>query len=78
MRIGGLTLLAAVLGATGAQAQKPPASLDAKGIDAWRAANIQADGWTLMHADGAALSYARRSAEPAEEGSLRVEVRREY
>jgi hypothetical protein len=78
MRILGLGLAAAALGVTGAHAQKPPATMDAKGIDAWRLANIEADGWTLMHADGDALSYVRRAADKAEDGSLRVDVRREY
>lgn len=78
MRILGLALLAAALGGPAAYAQRPPATMDAKGIDAWRVANIQADGWALMHADGSALSYVRRSGEAGEDGTLRVEVRREY
>ena len=78
MRSVGLGLLAAALFASGAFAQKPPETMDARGIDAWRVANIKADGWTLVHADAAALSYARHAAEKDPEGHLRIEVRREY
>jgi hypothetical protein len=78
MRIVGLGMSVMALCASAAFAQKPPETLDAKGIDAWRLANIDADGWTLMHADGEALSYARRAAEKDPEGYLRIEVRREY
>ena len=78
MRSVGLVLLAAVVVSSMAHAQKPPQTLDAKGIDAWRVANIQADGWTLIHADGAALSYARHAAEKDPDGFLNIEVRREY
>ena len=78
MRSVGLGLLAAAFAASAAHAQKPPETMDAKGIDAWRLANIEADGWTLIHADGAALSYARQAAERDPEGYRRIEVRREY
>ena len=67
--------------AMGAAATPPPASLDAKGVDAWRRAHIEADGWTLIHADGAALSYARAttgSLAPDKDGAIKVDVRREY
>lgn len=74
--------VAALLGvaAMGA-ATPPPASLDAPGVDAWRRAHIDAAGWTLMHADGAALSYARpadSSLAPDKDGVVKVDVRREY
>lgn len=60
----------------------PPATMDARGVDAWRQAYIQADGWTLMHADGAALSYARAGGpeglKPDASGVMKIDVRREY
>ena len=72
----------ALLLATPAAAQKvqPPATMDAKGVDAWLRTYIQADGWTLIHADGEAVSYARGTdgLKADENGLLRAEVRREY
>lgn len=59
----------------------PPATMDAKGIDAWRKATVDdAGGWALMHADGAALSYAGgpNGVAPDKDGFLHVDVRREY
>ena len=74
--------VAALLGAASmGAATPPPASLDAQGVDAWRRTHIEANGWTLMHADGAALSYARAtdgSLAPDKDGVLKVDVRREY
>jgi hypothetical protein len=65
-----------------AAAVPPPATLDAKGVDAWRRAHIDGAGWVLMHADGAALSYARPSGDgglkPDKDGVLKIDVRREY
>lgn len=76
--IGGLLTASQALAA----APPPPATLDAAGIDAWRRAHIEGDGWTLMHADGAALSYARAGGPdglaPDKDGVLRIDVRREY
>lgn len=73
---------AALLGAASmGAATPPPASLDARGVDAWRRAHIDAMGWTLMHADGAALSYARAAdgvLAPDKDGVVRIDVRREY
>ena len=63
-----------------AGAVKPPATLDAKGIDAWRQANIQAEGWALMNADASALTYAGGPAGVVrdKDGFLHLDVRREY
>jgi hypothetical protein len=74
-------VLAAGLGAWAAAGQAPPpASLDAKGVDDWRKANIQAEGWVLLHADGAALSYGGgpNGVRPDKDGFLHADVRREY
>jgi hypothetical protein len=74
-------VLAVGLGAWAAKGQAPPpASLDAKGIDDWRKANIQADGWVLLHADGAALSYAGgpNGVRADADGFLHADLRREY
>jgi hypothetical protein len=62
-------------------AAAPPATMDAKGVDEWRQANIQAEGgWVLMHADGAALTYAGgpNGVTADEDGFRHVDVRREY
>ena len=67
-------------GAWAAGPVKPPASLDARGIDDWRREHIQAEGWALLHADGAALSYAGgpSGVSADKDGFLHVDVRREY
>lgn len=84
MRMAAAALIGAVLGAGQAMGATPPppASLDAQGVDAWRRAHIVAEGWTLMHADGAALSYARAGGPDGlradADGVLKVDVRREY
>jgi hypothetical protein len=82
MRTVVAALAGAVLAGPAAAAAPPPATLDAQGIDAWRRAHIEGDGWTLMHADGAALSYARAGGpdglRPDQDGVLRIDVRREY
>ena len=69
-------------GSPAAAAAPVPATLDPQGIDAWRRAHIEGEGWTLMHADGAALSYARAGGpdglRPDQNGVLRIDVRREY
>lgn len=86
MRVGVTALAGAVLAAAGslaAAAPAPqPARLDAESIDAWRRAHIDGEGWTLVHADGAALSYARPGGpdglRPDRDGVLRIDVRREY
>lgn len=75
--------MAALLGvASMGAATPPPASLDAEGVDAWRRAHIDATGWTLVHADGAALSYARAGGpdglRPDKDGVVKIDVRREY
>ena len=72
-------ILGLALATRGAAA--PPATMDAKGIDAWRMANIEAEGgWALMHADGAALTYAGgpNGVRADQDGFLHVDVRREY
>ena len=73
---------AIVLAASAARAApQGPATMDPEGIDAWRVANIDvAGGWTLMHADGSALSYAGgpNGVKTDEDGFLHVDVRREY
>lgn len=62
------------------KAVRPPASLDAKGIDDWRKAHIAAEGWALVFADAAAISYAGggNGVKADSDGFLRVDVRREY
>jgi hypothetical protein len=79
--LAGAVLAGAGSPASGASAPAP-VRLDAQGIDAWRREHIDGDGWTLMHADGAALSYARAGGpdglQPDKDGVLRIDVRREY
>lgn len=58
-----------------------PAAMDAKAIDEWRMANIEAQGgWALLHADGAALTYAGgpNGVRADKDGFLHLDVRREY
>lgn len=72
---------AALTASVALAATPPPATMDAKGIDAWRQAHIDtAGGWLLMHADGSALSYAGgpNGLATDKDGFLRVDVRREY
>ena len=78
--VGAALGLALAGSAWAAGAVKPPATLDARGIDDWRKANIQAEGWALMQADGAALTYAGGGAGVVrdKDGFLHVDVRREY
>ncbi len=79
--LGG-AVLAGTGGLAASAAPPAPATLDAQGIDAWRRTYIEGDGWTLMHADGAALSYARAGGpdglRPDQDGVLRIDIRREY
>ena len=72
--------VAAMLCGAWQAAPRPPATLDAVGIDAWRIAHIKADGWALLHADGVALSYAGGPSGLVrdKDGLLHVDVRREY
>jgi hypothetical protein len=81
MRGGAAAILMLGLATATQSAAAPPATMDAQGIDAWRKANIQADGgWALLHADGAALSYAGgpNGVRADKDGFLHVDVRREY
>src|SRR5438105_4495657 len=74
-----------LVAATGAGAQepggkppKPPASLDARGIDAWISQYIVPDGWVLLAADAAAVTYGRGELAVMEDGLVQADVRREY
>ena len=81
MRGGAWAILVLGLALAARSVAAPPATMDAKGIDAWRQANIQAEGgWVLMHADGAALTYAGgpNGVTADKDGFRHVEVRREY
>ncbi len=81
MRGGAWAILVMALALAARGAAAPPVAMDAKGIDAWRQANIHADGgWALLHADGAALTYAGgpNGVRADKDGFLHVDVRREY
>jgi hypothetical protein len=81
MRGGAAAILTLGLAMATGSAAAPPAAMDAQGIDAWRKANIRTEGgWALLHADGAALSYAGgpNGVRADKDGFLHVDVRREY
>ena len=81
MRGGAAAILTLGLAMATGSAAALPATMDAQGIDAWRQANIKADGgWVLMHADGAALTYAGgpNGVRADKDRFLHVDVRREY
>jgi hypothetical protein len=64
--------------AAAAQTPKPPATLDAAGIDDWMKRYLTPDGWVLLTADAVSVTLGRPEITVNEAGLLQAEIRREY
>ena len=76
--IAGAALATAATGAAQAQ-PAPPATKDRAGIEAWIAANLAVEGWSLIQVDPAGVTFGGPGgiSEQAD-GTLKAEIRREY
>lgn len=55
-----------------------PERVDPQGVQAWFERHIEADGWTLIGADGDAVALGSPSVSPMGDGTLLATVRHEY
>lgn len=57
----------------------PPAKIDDANVTAWIKAYLKTDGWTVIAADGAAVSFGSpKGVSVGADGLFETEIRREY
>jgi hypothetical protein len=83
MRRAGVGLVIAIaVSASAASAEDdipPPASIDDAGVTAWIGKHLKAEGWTIIAADGQAVTLGSpKGVAVRRDGLIEAEMRREY
>ena len=74
-----MALAASVAPAWAADDIPPPATIDDVGVTAWITKHLKADGWTIIAADGQAVTLGSpKGVAVRSDGQMETEMRREY